>query len=43
MIRDRYWKPFPTGTFAGVNQYVNMPYYNRPREFELTFRWKFGN
>lgn len=31
----------PTGTFAGVNKYVNMPSYNRPREFELRFRKQF--
>ncbi len=31
----------PTGTFAGVNKYVNMPNYNRPREFELRFRKQF--
>lgn len=32
-----------TGTFPGVNKYVNMPYYNRPREFELAFTKKFGS
>lgn len=31
----------PTGTFPGVNKYVNMPAYNRPREFELRFTKSF--
>jgi len=31
----------PTGTFAGVNKYVNMPSYNRPREYSLSFRKDF--
>lgn len=30
-----------TGTFQGVNKYVNMPNYNRPREYELRFRKQF--
>ena len=30
-----------TGTFPGVNKYVNMPGYNRPREFELRLRVPF--
>jgi len=31
-----------TGRFPGVNKYVNMPNYNRPREFELRFVKQFG-
>ena len=32
-----------TGRFPGVNKYVNMPNYNRPREVELRFRKQFGS
>jgi outer membrane receptor protein involved in Fe transport len=32
-----------TGRFPGVNKYVNMPNYNRPREYELRFRKLFGS
>jgi iron complex outermembrane recepter protein len=32
----------PTGTWPEVGRYVNMPGYNRPREFELTFRKDFS-
>jgi len=32
-----------TGRFPGVNKYVNMPNYNRPREYELRFRKQFGS
>jgi iron complex outermembrane receptor protein len=30
------------GTFPEVGRYVNMPGYNRPREFELTYRKDFN-
>jgi iron complex outermembrane receptor protein len=30
------------GVYPGVNRYVNMPYYNRPRELELTFTKRFS-
>ncbi len=30
------------GTWPGVGRYVNMPGYNRPREFELSFRKDFS-
>ena len=32
-----------TGRFPGVNKYINMPNYNRPREYELRFRKLFGS
>ena len=32
-----------TGRFPGVNKYVNMPNYNRPREYELRFTKLFGS
>ena len=32
----------PNGTWPEVGRYVNMPGYNRPREFELTFRKEFS-
>jgi len=32
-----------TGTFPGVNKYINMPNYNRPRQYELRFRKMFGS
>ncbi|KZX54928.1 hypothetical protein A3709_07905 [Halioglobus sp. HI00S01] len=32
----------PEGTWSGVGRYVNMPGYNRPREFELTFSKEFS-
>jgi hypothetical protein len=32
-----------TGRFPGVNKYINMPNYNRPRQYELRFRKMFGS
>jgi len=37
---DQYFGP--EGLWPEVGRYVNMPAYNRPREFELTFRKNFG-
>ena len=35
------WAFGKNGLYPEVNRYVNMPGYNRPREFELTFRKEF--
>lgn len=37
---DQYFGP--EGEYPEVGRYVNMPGYNRPREFELTFRKDFN-
>jgi len=37
---DQYFGP--EGLWPDVGRYVNMPVYNRPREFELTFRKDFN-